>query len=148
MAKTDKIIESAKNKSTETLEKVLSVIEALKLTDATINFSTVSKVSGVARSYLYRNPVIRQMIIQSRENDPFGKRTKITSDSLVGILQAEIKRLEAEKLRLQNEGDDNGSWRRRYEREIEKNTELREKNTELRKVIAALRKQLETAYEY
>ena len=102
---TDAIIKMAKEKSKKSRKKVEEAISKLMLEDKKINFNTVSKESGVSKSWLYSNADIRARIddIRSKQElEPKIKKatTKMSvesKDNVVKLLKQRIKDLEAEK---------------------------------------------------
>lgn len=63
-----------KTSNPELLEKVRRAVSSLVETQQDITFDTVARLVGVARSTLYRNPAVRQLIMTAKspgvqEND-------------------------------------------------------------------------------
>lgn len=109
---TDAIVKMAKNKSNETREKVEKTITGLALEGKTINFNTVSKESGVSKSWLYSNQDVRDRIESIRgkqKTSPNGKlkasnqRTDASKDNIILTLKLKIKELENENKKLQEQ---------------------------------------------
>lgn len=95
----------------EAHQKAVEAIRILESAGKAINFCSVGKQSGVSRSFLYNNPVIRQTIEQNRarcvQND-INRRAKYdkTSRSKDVIIEAKDKRiakLEEENKQLKTE---------------------------------------------
>ena len=59
--------EYAKNKTKMTLEKVDKAIRELSLGEQTINFNSVSNISGVSKTFLYNNTEIKKRIEELRD---------------------------------------------------------------------------------
>lgn len=103
------------NQEAEASRKALEAIEVLEASDRAINFSSVSKESGVSRSFLYDNTELRQIIEQNRERcvqNDMNRRAKYdktssskdviikTKDKRIAKLEEENKRLKVELLYL------------------------------------------------
>lgn len=56
------LIESTKNKSKLTLEKIDKSFIQLSINEKKINFNSVSKLSGVSKTFLYKNEIIKEKI--------------------------------------------------------------------------------------
>ena len=101
----------AKYKKEETKKKVDTAIKQLSFKGKNINFNTVSKESGVSKSFLYNDLNIKSRIIELRNkqiNTEINQRAKFdkTSKSKDIIIQVKDKRItelekENEKLKLQ-----------------------------------------------
>jgi len=97
----------------DTREKVRSAINIMVASEQEITFSGVSKQSGVARSFLYKDPEIKKEIekyrVETREaairKATQRKRTAKSRDTVIEAKDKRIKKLEEEirqlKLELQ-----------------------------------------------
>ena len=110
----DRTVVLQKSRERQQAEAHRKAMEALTILEAggeSINFSSVSKRSGVSRSFLYSDDELRQAIEQNRERcvqNDMNKRAKYdkTSRSKDVIIQAKDKRiakLEEENKRLRVE---------------------------------------------
>ncbi|MBR2587728.1 MAG: transposase [Bacilli bacterium] len=110
---TDGLIKYAKVKKEKTLEKVNEAIRSLSLKGESINFNSVSKVSGVSKNFLYSNEEVKNRIQELRSkqiNTEINQRAKYeknskSKDIIIASKNKRIEKLEAEnaKLRLQLE---------------------------------------------
>ncbi|QEZ68711.1 transposase (plasmid) [Paraclostridium bifermentans] len=110
---TNAIVEMAKIKSYETKQKVEQTISRLVVENKSVNFNTVSKESGVSKSWLYKNEDIKNRIsnIRNEQNSiSTSKSKKVTKtrsdnskDVLIRSLKNKIKDLEKENLELKNQ---------------------------------------------
>lgn len=101
----------AKYKKEETKKKVDTAIKQLSFSGKNINFNTVSKESGVSKSFLYNDLNVKSRIIELRNkqiNTEINQRAKYdkTSKSKDIIIQAKDKRIaelekENENLKVQ-----------------------------------------------
>ena len=88
----------AKYKKEEAQKKVDKAIKNLSLNDKRINFNTVSKESGVSKSFLYNDQNIKSRIVEMRNkqiNYEINQRAKFdkTSKSKDIIILAKEKRI-------------------------------------------------------
>ncbi len=107
----DGLMEYSKGKKDIAIQKVDDAIRKLATNECKINFNTVSKESGVSRSFLYKEMAIKKRIEGLRNkqiNHEINQRAKFdkTAKSKDVIMQAKdkkIARLEEEntKLKLQ-----------------------------------------------
>lgn len=100
---TDKIVQLAKEKSEKTRGNVEKVISKMSLEGKMINFNTVSKETGVSKSWLYKELDVRKRIETHRELQQkslkIGNRIKKSTrsdDTLIKTLKVRIKELEKE----------------------------------------------------
>lgn len=112
MADKLKILEdNRKRQSDEARKKAKEAINRLCKEGKTVNFSSIHKLSGVSRSFLYEDEEIRQMIQECRSSEidsEMNRRAKYdkTSRSKDVIIEAKdkrIARLEEENRRLKAE---------------------------------------------
>lgn len=90
--------ENWKNRGTEARGKALMAIEQLTATGQRVNFNSVSKASGISKSYLYDTEEIRRRIEEQRKcevSNEINKRAKYdkTSQSKDVIIGAKDKRI-------------------------------------------------------
>jgi hypothetical protein len=90
-----------------TLNKASNAIEHLARSGQPVTFSAVAAAAGVSRTWLYRNPGIRDLITRLRTGPPRPARTpaaqRASAESLHARLDAatqEISRLRAENATL------------------------------------------------
>jgi hypothetical protein len=103
----------SKNKKDTSIAKVDEAIKSLAFEGAKINFNTVSKRSGVSKSFLYSNEIIQTRIetLRNRQiNHNINQRAKFdqtakSKDVIIAAKDKSIAKLEEEntKLRLQIE---------------------------------------------
>lgn len=119
---TDGLKVYSKQKQLETAKKVDEVIQLLIKIKGSINFSSVSERSGVSKAYLYRNQAIRARIETLRKQQqglPSRKHIKVemtdsskdvllaAKNKRIRVLEAEVKRLKEQLMRLGGELYDN-----------------------------------------
>lgn len=103
--------DNRKRQSDEARKKAKEVINRLYKEGKAVNFSSIHKLSGVSRSFLYEDEEIRQMIQESRSSEidsEMNRRAKYdkTSRSKDVIIEAKdkrIARLEEDNRRLKAE---------------------------------------------
>ena len=128
MAKTDKIKEHAKQKSSNRQAEVLAAIKDMVKAGEKVTFYSVQKKTGASKSYLYNNEAISNAIKGVR--DGATPRSDNSNAAIVAALRTENKKLQKELAELKKANDD--SYKAKYEKakaEVEK-----------------LKKQLEKAY--
>lgn len=128
MAKTDKIKEHAKQKSSNRQAEVLAAIKDMVKAGEKVTFYSVQKKTGASKSYLYNNEAISNAIKGVR--DGATPRSDNSNAAIVAALRTENKKLKKELAELKKANDD--SYKAKYEKakaEVEK-----------------LKKQLEKAY--
>jgi DNA invertase Pin-like site-specific DNA recombinase len=93
----------------DTAERVNKAIDKLKRKNASINFETVAKESGVSRATLYNNTKLKERIMGLRamdltptsEGGAEPKKTKVQRlEATVAELRARVRQLEADKKNL------------------------------------------------
>ena len=95
----------------EAREKALETIAQMTLTGQKVNFNSVSKASGISKSFLYGTEEIRKRIVEQRKcevDSEMNRRAKYdkTSRSKDVIIEAKNKRiaaLEEENSKLKKE---------------------------------------------
>lgn len=103
--------ENWKNRGTEAKEKALKAIEQLSAAGQHVNFNSVSKASGVSKSFLYDTAELRKRIEEQRGDEvssEINRRAKYdkTSRSKDVVIEAKDKRiakLEEENRKLKAE---------------------------------------------
>lgn len=90
-----------KKEKKELLEQVEKELKELKETGETINFKVLSRKLGIARSTLYRNTSVRQMVTAAREDRriPSDIISKLLDNNAelekrVSMLEKKVARLE------------------------------------------------------
>lgn len=103
--------EYAKYKSEITLEKVDKAIRELSFTEQTINFNSVSQLSGVSKTYLYNNEEVKKRIEELRqkqlseimnERAKYDKTSKL-NDIIIMAKDKKIKELEDKNRKLKEQ---------------------------------------------
>ena len=103
---TEGLKKHAKSKNLETIEKVNKAVDKLKRSrKSSVNFSTVSKESGVSKATLYNNAVLKERILGLRttakgvpNTEPVVKKSVNRVDNK-GYLE-EIRKLREDKKNL------------------------------------------------
>lgn len=124
MDKTAKIKELAKEKSKQRKAEVIKVIKSMIKKGESVSFYSVNKKSGAAKSYLYNNEEIYNLILEARGKEVEKKKTAKSKDSIINMLNLKIKKLESEIKLLQDENSD--SYKLKYEKILEENSKLKE----------------------
>lgn len=105
------INEYAKNKTKMTLDKVDKAIRELSLKEEKINFNSVCNLSGVSKTFLYKNEDIKQRIEELRNkqiNKSMNQRAKYdktakAKDIIIIAKDKKIKELEEENKKLKEQ---------------------------------------------
>ena len=100
--------EYAKKKTELTLEKVDKAIRELSLNEQKINFNSVSQLSGVSKTFLYKNEEIKKRIEELRNKQTskvMNQRAKYdktakSKDIIIMAKDKKIKELEEENKKL------------------------------------------------
>lgn len=100
-----------KNRGVDAREKALAAIEQMTKSGQKVNFNSVSKTSGISKSFLYETAEIRKRIEEQRKcevDSEMNRRAKYdkTSRSKDVIIEAKNKRiaaLEEENSKLKKE---------------------------------------------
>lgn len=108
---TEAVIAHAKKKKEETAERVEQTIKKLIKQNEKINFNTVTTAAGVSKSYLYKQPELRERIEtlrqQQRDKTPQKNVKKNMNDenkdSLIQVFRDRIRELEKENKKLNDE---------------------------------------------
>jgi pyruvate-formate lyase len=108
---TEAIVRLAKQKSKKTRENVEKVISKLSLEGKTINFNTIAKEANISKSWLYKEPDIRQRIesLRTQQQKRLNVRSISTKSSsrseevLIRTLKTRIKELEKENQKLKSQ---------------------------------------------
>lgn len=112
MADNVKYLETSwSDRTTVAKEKAIKAIEDLKRKKELVNFSTVHKLSGVSKHFLYNNEEVRALIEAQRSdecqrNAAWHKKYDKTSKSKDVVIESKdkyIAKLEAENERLRKE---------------------------------------------
>ena len=105
------LLDSSKTRTLQTIDKVNAAINEMLENGSTINFNIVSKLSGVSKSFIYknaklkttiedmRNKQINENLVQKRKFD----KTSKAKDIIIAAKDKKITQLEVEnnKLKLQ-----------------------------------------------
>lgn len=106
---TNGLREYAKEKSKIALEKVNKVIREISQTKQKINFNSVSKLSGVSKTFLYKNEDIKKRIEEIRDKQTsktMNQRVKYgtkTKDIIIMAKDKKIKELQEENKKLKEQ---------------------------------------------
>lgn len=105
--------ENWKQRADEARERAEDAINGLQAKGAKINFSSVAKTSGVSKSFLYDDSIIREKIEQLRLAD-VGKemnkrarydKTSKSKDVVIAAKDRRIAKLEEENKKLRSENE-------------------------------------------
>ncbi|PAK53424.1 DUF6262 family protein [Paenibacillus sp. 7541] len=124
---TSAIVAMAKDKTSKKVELVLLEINKMQKKNEKVTIYSVSKKTGVSRSFLYNNQVLFNKIDSIRNNDT---RSEDTIQTIVEAQKLKITKLEKEIAELKK----NENFKKKYEDLLARNRELK--------------KQLEVAYSY
>lgn len=103
--------EYAKQRSQIALDKVDKAIRELSLTEQKINFNSVSQLSGVSKTFLYKNEEVKKRIEDLRDKQvsktinqraKFDKTSK-SKDIIIMAKDKKIKELEEENKKLKEQ---------------------------------------------
>lgn len=103
--------EHAKQRSQIALKKVDKAIRELSLTEQKINFNSISQLSGVSKTFLYKNEEVRKRIEELRDkqvNKTINQRarydkTSKSKDIIIMAKDKKIKELEKENKKLKEQ---------------------------------------------
>lgn len=103
--------EYAKQRSQMALDKVDKAIRELSLTEQKINFNSVSQLSGVSKTFLYKNEEVKKRIEDLRDkqvNKIMNQRVKYdktskSKDIIIMAKDKKIKELEEENKKLKEQ---------------------------------------------
>lgn len=103
--------EHALKRSQMALEKVDKAIRELSLTDQKINFNSVSQLSGVSKTFLYKNEEVKNRIEELRDKQvsktinqraKYDKTSK-SKDIIIMAKDKKIRELEKENKKLKEQ---------------------------------------------
>ena len=101
------LAQAAAGRHRAALKKASNAIERLDRSGQPITFSAVAAAAGVSRTWLYRNPAIRDLITRLRTQQSHPARTRAAQRATTASLRArldaaaqEINRLRAENATL------------------------------------------------
>ena len=102
------LMKYSKNKKDLAIQKVDEAIRNLGMNGNKINFNTVSKESGVSKSFLYNEQIIKERIEELRNkqvNNEMNRRAKFdktakSKDVIIAAKDKKIAKLEEENTRL------------------------------------------------
>ena len=103
--------EYAKQRSQMALDKVDKAIRELSLTEQKINFNSVSQLSGVSKTFLYKNEEVKKRIEDLRDKQvsktinqraKYDKTSK-SKDIIIMAKDKKIKELEEENKKLKEQ---------------------------------------------
>ena len=109
---TQGLIENAKKKRLRTIEKTEKAIDKLLKEKKNVNFIAVSKAANVSKSWLYKEKLIANRIVNIRDRQQSiqaaipKKSQNASADSKKAIIRAlkeRIKKLEGENRELKNQ---------------------------------------------
>ena len=86
------------NKRQETVQAVKDAIDSIKKEGGEVNFSAVSKKSGVARKTLYTVSELKQMVLEHRDE----LDSDLMQSQKIAELEQEVKRLKDALFAIRN----------------------------------------------
>lgn len=116
----DKMIETNKQRTQDTHDKVLKTLNEMLKNNENITYYSVAKKTGVSRSFLYKDDEIKTFIDKYKTS----KSTKIVQsqdakDVIIGAQKQKIKELE--KYQKENE-----NYKEKYDKLLKENKSLKE----------------------
>ncbi len=100
-----------KQRTEQTYKGAVKTIDELRAQGKEVNFNSVAKASGISKSYLYKEPRVREVIEQMRKADVSNKinqrarydKTSRSKDVIIDAKDKRIAKLEDENRKLMNE---------------------------------------------
>lgn len=89
------------------IARVEKAVEELRETGCQVDFQAVSRKLGIARSTLYRNPTVRQIITRTREQQQLAANTLFHLQQEISALKARVEQLEEQLQELSNHAPKN-----------------------------------------
>lgn len=139
--------EAAAKRSLDAYTRVINALEQMIRDNLTINVSTVAKVAGVSKNYIYKNDGLRKRVLEIRDGE-VERITDASKDQIIVALQKKVEQLEKLLEDMRETDSYSKSWRRKYEIAQEEADELKVKLKDARNENSELRKQLQVAYDY
>ena len=94
-SKTEGMNKASLQKRADTLQCVLEALKTMEKENIPINFLSVFKFTGVSRSWLYKDPMIKELILKAKDQ----KNNRLIQDQAI---QLKKKEQEIEILTKQN----------------------------------------------
>lgn len=124
----DKMIETNKQRTQDTHDKVLKTLNEMLKNNENITYYSVAKKTGVSRSFLYKDEEIKTFIDKYKTSKSTKKiQSQDAKDVIINAQKQKIKELE------------------KYQKE---NENYKEKYDQLLKENKALKEQLKNSYDY
>lgn len=106
--KTKGLKKYAQEKTRVSIEKVDRAIREIMFSNKKVNFNSVSQVSGVSKTFLYKNEEIKMRIEELRKSQVDksmnkGVKTDKSKDIIISAKDKKIKELEAENKKLKEQ---------------------------------------------
>jgi len=109
--RTERLRQAAQGRHDATLAKAAAALHALARTTDPITFGGLARSAGVSRSWLYRQPELRQQIEQLRrpalpgrsQVPPTQRASDDSNRQKIAIYREELKRLQAENRDLREQ---------------------------------------------
>ena len=128
MSNYDKMVDKNKQRTQDTHNKVIKVINEMIQNNENITYYSVSKKSGVSRNFLYKDEDISLLIDKHKTTKSTKKiQSQDAKDIIINAQKQKIKELE------------------KYQKE---NENYKEKYDQLLKENKSLKEQLKNSYEY
>lgn len=124
----DKMIETNKQRTQDTHDKVLKTLNEMLKNNENITYYSVAKKTGVSRSFLYKDEEIKTFIDKYKTSKSTKKiQSQDAKDVIINAQKQKIKELE--KYQKENE-----NYKQKYDQLLKENKSLKE--------------QLKNSYEY
>lgn len=119
MSNYDKMVNFNKQKTQDTHNKVIKILNEMIRENKKITYYSVSKETGVSRNFLYKDEEI-SLIIEKHKSSKSIKRiqSQDAKDIIINTQKQKIKELEKYK-------SDNENYKNKYEQLLKENKELK-----------------------
>lgn len=120
MSNYDKMVDKNKQRTQDTHNKVIKVINEMIQNNENITYYSVSKKSGVSRNFLYKDEDISLLIDKHKTTKSTKKiQSQDAKDIIINAQKQKIKELEKYQ-------KDNDNYKEKYEQLLKENKELKE----------------------
>ena len=120
MSNYDKIVDINKQRTQDTHNKVINIINEMISNNENITYYSVSKKSGVSRNFLYKDEEISLLIEKYKTSKSIKKmQSQDAKDVIINAQKQKIKELEKYQ-------KDNDNYKEKYEQLLKENKELKE----------------------
>ena len=120
MSNYDKLVDINKQRTQDTHNKVINIINEMISNNENITYYSVSKKSGVSRNFLYKDEEISLLIEKYKTSKSIKKiQSQDAKDVIINTQKQKIKELEKYQ-------KDNDNYKEKYEQLLKENKELKE----------------------